>query len=74
MSATLDALERAVHGTPAGFKAGCRSRGACPNHGSREELTCVRAHRAWVHYWRLSTLAVGTVITTKMLRDAKRAN
>jgi hypothetical protein len=72
MSRLLDQLESVVHGTPAGYKGGCRSRGGCPNHGSRTELTCVRAHRAWVHYYRLfEALDADQPITKAMLRDAK---
>lgn len=32
-----------VHGSPAGFAAGCRSRGGCPHAGSETTLTCVDA-------------------------------
>lgn len=39
------AREMPPHGTAAGFGAGCRSRGGCPNHGS-PVLTCVEADSA----------------------------
>ncbi|HCS60139.1 MAG TPA: hypothetical protein DIW46_01905 [Microbacterium sp.] len=71
MSKTLDVLEQAVHGSAAGFKIGCKSRGGCPNYGSREHLTCSRAYRAWVHYRRLYELSPETPITWTMLRHAK---
>lgn len=74
MSKTLTVLENAAHGTPAGFTAGCRSRGGCPNHGSREELTCTRAHQAFVHYWGLRELDPTSPITRSMLREAKGRN
>ncbi len=32
-----------VHGSPAGFAAGCRSRGGCPHARSETTLTCVEA-------------------------------
>lgn len=44
MSATLEILSAAItHGSPAGYQAGCRSEGGCPNHGSRDFLTCSEA-------------------------------
>jgi hypothetical protein len=33
----------AVHGSPAGFDAGCGTRASCPNHGSPTTLTCAEA-------------------------------
>lgn len=71
MSRILDALEAADHGTATGFKAGCKSRGACPNRGSRIDLTCERAYRAYVHYGALFRLGPDVPITRKMLREAK---
>ena len=71
MSKTLDALERATHGTPSGYHAGCKSRGGCPNYESRTHLTCVRAYKAWVHYHALHSLPPDTLITRNMLRNAK---
>jgi len=71
MSKTLDVLERADHGTASGYRAGCKSKGGCPNRGSRIELTCVRAHRAYVHYGTLHRLGPDTPITWAMLRAAK---
>lgn len=72
MSRTLDALETALHGTPSGYLAGCRSKGGCPNHADREQLTCARAYRAWCHYFQLHAAARDQPITRTMLRAAKR--
>ena len=71
MSRTLDTLERAAHGTPAGYASGCRSRGGCPNHGSRKLLTCTEAARAHRHYYGLAHLDPNTVITRTMRAEAK---
>ncbi|HWL78025.1 hypothetical protein [Microbacterium sp.] len=71
MSRTLDILERAQHGTTAGFKAGCRSKGGCPNHGIRGQLTCLEAARAQRHYFSLAVLAETDTITYAMLHVAK---
>ena len=54
MSKTLDILEAALHGTTAGYLAGCRSKGGCPNHGNRQLLTCTEAARARRHYFSLA--------------------
>lgn len=72
MSKTLDILETAIHGTPSGFAVGCRSRGGCPNHGSRKLLTCADAARAHRHYHALATLPADEQITREMLRNAKQ--
>lgn len=72
MSKTLDVLEKADHGTPAGFRVGCRSKGACPNHGSRSLLTCAEAARAHRHYYSLASLSMTTPITRRMLTAAKK--
>jgi len=71
MSRLLDILEHAAHGSPAGYRAGCKSKGGCPNHGSRHDLTCVRAYRAAAHYGVLHLLDPETPITKAMLRAAK---
>lgn len=71
MSKILDALEAAQHGTASGYKAGCKSRGACPNRGSRVDLTCPRAYQAYVHYGALLRLGPDVPITWAMLREAK---
>jgi len=65
---TLDLIEKIAHGTPAGFTAGCRSRGACPNHRSRTQLTCVEANRARHRDFTLSKLDPETPITRAMTR------
>ena len=71
MSHLLEVLEHADHGSPAGYTAGCKSRGGCPNNGSRAHLTCQRAYRAWTHYWTLFSLPPHTQITRAMLQAAK---
>ncbi|MGO1629572.1 MAG: hypothetical protein ACTH07_05470 [Microbacterium sp.] len=71
MSRTLDMLERVVHGTPAGYTAGCRSKGGCPNAGARGQLSCVEAARAHRHYFTLAQLDASTVITRAMRRRAR---
>jgi hypothetical protein len=71
VSRTLDILERAVHGTPAGFTGGCRSRGGCPHHRDRERLTCTQAYRAYVHYFLFRDHTPDQPITRTMLRHAK---
>lgn len=45
-----------LHGTPAGYARGCRSRGGCQHHGSPDFLTCVDAHIARQADFRLSRL------------------
>ncbi len=72
MSRTLDILERAAHGTPAGHLTGCRSRGGCPNHRDREQLTCAQAYRASVHYFAFRNHDPHQPITRTMLRAAKQ--
>ncbi|MFJ2535794.1 hypothetical protein [Microbacterium maritypicum] len=72
MSKTLDVLEAAAHGTPAGFVDGCKSRGGCPNYLDREVLTCFLAHRAYAHYYLLREQGPEVPITRAMLRQAKR--
>jgi hypothetical protein len=37
------ALVMPVHGSPAGFDAGCDTKASCPNHGSPTMLTCAEA-------------------------------
>lgn len=71
MSRSLDVLERAIHGSPAGYAAGCRSKGGCPNHGSRRELTCVEAVRAHRHYYDLARLDETTIVTRAMRTEAR---
>ncbi len=71
MSKILDSLEAATHGTASGYKSGCKSKGACPNRGSRVDLTCERAYRAYVHYRALFRLGPDVRITRAMLREAK---
>lgn len=71
MSRTLDILERAEHGTPAGHLTGCKSRGGCPNYRHRELLTCTQAHRAFVHYFAFRGHDPQQQITRPMLRRAK---
>lgn len=40
-----DPHQRAArHGTEQGYLAGCRSRGGCPHHDSRDVATCAEAH------------------------------
>jgi hypothetical protein len=57
MSATLECLSSPIrHGSPAGYRAGCRSEGGCPNHGSRELLTCSEAAIAYRGDFSLSKL------------------
>jgi hypothetical protein len=65
---TLDKIQNINHGTPAGYTAGCRSRGACPNHHSRSLLTCVDAARARRRDFALSKLDPNEPITRKMTR------
>lgn len=65
---TRDRLEGVAHGTPAGYEAGCRSRGACPNHGSRRLLTCVDAARARCRDFHLACLDPEQPITKSMAR------
>ena len=73
MSKTLDILEAALHGTTAGYLAGCRSKGGCPNHGNRQLLTCTEAARARRHYFSLASLEETEPITRQVLRDAKNS-
>lgn len=40
-------LLAARHGSPLGFRSGCRSRGGCPNLRSQHLITCVDAETAW---------------------------
>ena len=54
MSQTLDRLEAAIHGSPAGYDAGCKSRGGCPNRSNRDLLTCMEAFTAHAHYLLLA--------------------
>lgn len=35
------------HGSPLGYRSGCRSRGGCPNLHSDHLITCVDAETAW---------------------------
>jgi hypothetical protein len=50
MTRDLDHIPVEAHGTPAGYQAGCRSRGGCPRHTS-EHLTCVEAQtQEWGQY------------------------
>jgi len=51
-----DAAELVTHGTARGFLEGCRSRGACPNHGSPDYLTCVEADSARRSDFRLARM------------------
>ncbi|MBG0716849.1 hypothetical protein G3N18_01945 [Microbacterium sp. 2C] len=74
MSKTLDMLERVEHGTPAGFLDGCKSRGGCPNHGSRTLTTCAEAARARQRHYVLSKLDLSVEITRAMIRLARRAD
>lgn len=72
MSKTLDILEKATHGSPAGYVTGCRSGGGCPNHGERGQLTCLQAYRAWNHYFTLQVRDPEVPITRADLHTAKR--
>ena len=74
MSKILDMLERVQHGTPAGFLDGCKSRGGCPNHGSRTLATCAAAARARQRHYVLSKLDPSVEITRPMIRLARRAD
>lgn len=74
MSKILDMLERVHHGTPAGFLDGCKSRGGCPNHGSRTLATCAEAAKAHRRHYVLSKLDLSTEITRPMIRLARRAD
>lgn len=51
-----------LHGTPAGYAQGCRSRGGCQHHGSSVILTCVDAHIARHADFRLSRLPATTQV------------
>lgn len=64
--ATIDKLAQVIHGSPAGYAAGCRSEGGCPNHGSRSLLTCVRAARARNSNFQLARLDPSTPISKAM--------
>jgi len=68
---TLDRLDGVVHGSQAGFDAGCRSQGGCPNHGSRTELTCFEAAQARRGNYAISKLPAATPITRAMIAIPK---
>lgn len=58
-----------LHGSPAGFEAGCRSYGGCPHFGSVTTLTCVEASIA-----RRRDYALARLPATQMLpRSAPEA-
>lgn len=71
MSKTLDQLEAAIHGTPSGYTAGCRSRGGCPNRADRRLLTCKEARVAYSHYLPLARRAPEDIITRAELKTVR---
>lgn len=71
MSQTLDRLEAAIHGSPSGYDAGCKSRGGCPNRPIRALLTCAEARIARAHYLTFARQDPTTPITREQLRAAR---
>lgn len=58
-----------LHGSPAGFEAGCSTRAACPLHGSETHLTCVEAAIRRRGDYYASRLPLGQ----PLLRQTRRA-
>lgn len=71
MSQTLNRLEAAIHGSPAGYDAGCKSRGGCPNRPDRTQLTCTEAFTAHAHYLLFARQDRTTPITRAELKTAR---
>lgn len=55
--------QRITHGSPEGYRLGCRTQGGCANHNDRELLTCADAHRAAHADWSLGRRPADQAIT-----------
>lgn len=72
MSRTLDRLEAAIHGSPSGYEAGCRSRGGCPNRRGGDLLTCCEARIAASHYLAFARQDPAVPISRAALKAVRR--
>lgn len=62
------------HGSPAGYQAGCRSRGGCAHHGSTAVLTCAEAYIAHRGDQTVGQLPAGTPISRDPAERARLLN
>lgn len=60
-----------VHGSPAGYELGCRSRGGCANHGHPTIMTCADAYAAARADWKIGRLPKDQPVTKSARKLAR---
>jgi hypothetical protein len=68
-----DTARRIVHGSPDGYRLGCRSQGGCANHGHPTLLTCADAYAAQGSNWKLRNLPTDQALTRDDIKLEKPA-